>query len=137
MVNKVILIGNLGDDPENRAVGDTSVTNIRIATNETYKDKSGEKKTDTEWHSVELWGGLAKVSNQYLKKGSMVYIEGKIKTEQWQDSEGNNRRNVKIRANSMTMLDKKGTPLQQPQTKQAKSTAPAAIIESSDDSLPF
>jgi single-strand DNA-binding protein len=136
MVNKVTLIGNLGDDPEVRHLeNDNMVANIRIATNESYKDKNGEKKTITEWHNVELWGGLAKVASLYLKKGNLVYIEGKIKTEQWQDNEGNNRRNTRIRANNMTMLggDKK---------QQTQSPAPAAqqmpkVEQNNTDELPF
>jgi single-strand DNA-binding protein len=137
MVNKAILMGNLGDDPETREVGDSSVTNIRIATNETYKDKNGEQKTVTEWHSVELWGGLSKVASKYLHKGSMVYIEGKIKTEMWEDDKGQKRKNVKIRALSMKMLGGKSD------TPQTAPTNIKAVVASSksnsvtEDDLPF
>ena len=92
-INKVILVGNLGKDPEIRYLeGGTAVANFPIATSETYKDKtSGEKKTNTEWHNIVLWRGLAEIAEKYLKKGNQVYIEGKLQTRQWQDKDGNNR----------------------------------------------
>lgn len=104
-VNKVILIGNLGADPEVKYLdGNKVVANIRLATSETYKDKDGQKITQTEWHSLELWDELAKFSEKYLKKGREIYIEGKIKTDQWQDKDGNNRYSTKIRVNTLTLL---------------------------------
>lgn len=104
-VNKVILIGNLGADPEIRNLpSGTTVANFNIATSENYTNKSGERVTQTEWHRVECWEGLAKVAEQYLKKGSSVYIEGKIRTEEWQDKDGNTRYTTKIRAQNLTML---------------------------------
>jgi single-strand DNA-binding protein len=104
-VNKVILVGNLGADPEIRNLpSGSSVANFNIATSESYTNKSGEKVTQTEWHRIECWEGLAKVAEQYLKKGNSVYIEGKIRTEEWQDKEGNTRYTTKIRAQNMTML---------------------------------
>ncbi len=105
MVNKVILVGNLGDDPEIRHLETGAVVaNFSLATNESYKDKAGNRQTITEWHRIELWEGLAKVAEQYLKKGQTVYIEGKIKTENYTDKEGISRYSTKIRANTMTML---------------------------------
>lgn len=104
-VNKVILIGNLGADPEVKYLdGNKVVANIRLATSETYKDKEGQKITQTEWHSLELWDDLARFSEKYLKKGREIYIEGKIKTDQWQDKDGNTRYSTKIRVNTLTLL---------------------------------
>ncbi len=104
-VNKVILIGNLGSDPEVRHLSTGSVVaNFNIATSESYTNKSGEKVTQTEWHRIELWDGLAKVAEQYLKKGNTVYIEGKLRTENWQDNDGNSRTTTRIRATNMSLL---------------------------------
>lgn len=103
-VNKVILIGNLGADPEIRVLpSGSTVANFNIATSETYV-KDGEKVTQTEWHRIELWDGLARIAEQYLRKGSQVYIEGKLRTDSWTDSEGQNRSMVKIRGLNMTLL---------------------------------
>ncbi len=89
-VNKVILVGNLGQDPETRTTpGGTTVTNIRIATSESWKDKtSGEMKEQTEWHGIVLWNRLGEIAAEYLKKGSQVYIEGRLQTRKWQDKQG-------------------------------------------------
>lgn len=105
-VNKVILVGNLGADPETRYLpsGDP-VTNLRLATTDTWKDKtSGEKKEATEWHRVVLFRRLAEVAGQYLKKGSQVYIEGRIRTRKWQDKDGQERYTTEIEAEEMKML---------------------------------
>lgn len=104
-VNKVILIGNLGSDPEVRYLeSGSAVAKFNIATTETYTNKSGERVDNTEWHRIELWEGLAKVAEKYLKKGNQVYIEGRIRTDTWTDKEGQQRTGVTIRANSMTLL---------------------------------
>lgn len=104
-VNKVILLGNLGADPEVKHLeGDKVVANLRLATTEAYKDRSGNRVENTEWHDLELWDGQAKVAEQYLKKGSQIYVEGKIKSDTWQDDQGNNRKRMKIRVLSFTML---------------------------------
>lgn len=104
-VNKVILIGNLGADPEIRNLASgTSVANFNMATSEVFTNKNGERVTQTEWHRIECWEGLARVAEQYLKKGSSVYIEGKLRTEEWQDKEGNTRYTTKIRALNMNLL---------------------------------
>lgn len=101
----MILLGNLGADPEVRHLDSGSVVaKFSIATTESYKDKSGNKQTITEWHDVELWDGLAKIAEQYLKKGNQVYIEGKIKTDTWQDEQGQTRRKVKIRGLNMNLI---------------------------------
>jgi len=108
-VNKVILIGNLGKDPEVRHLeSGVAVANFPIATSETYKDRnSGEKVSQTEWHNVVLWRGLADVSEKYLKKGDKIYIEGKLRTRSWQDQEGNTRYTTEVVADNMTMLGKR------------------------------
>ncbi|HYG37398.1 MAG TPA: single-stranded DNA-binding protein [Cytophagales bacterium] len=108
-VNKVILIGNLGSDPEVRHLSNgSSVANFNIATSESYT-KNGEKITQTEWHRIELWDGLAKIAEQYLKKGNSVYIEGKLKTETWQDKDGVSRTTTKIRGLNMTLVGGRNT----------------------------
>lgn len=108
-VNKVILLGNLGKDPEVRYLeGGTAVANFPIATSETYKDRtSGERKTSTEWHNVVVWRGLAEIAEKYLKKGSQIYIEGKLRTRQWQDKDGNNRYTTEVVADVMQMIGKR------------------------------
>jgi single-strand DNA-binding protein len=108
-VNKVILVGNLGADPESRYMpnGD-AVVNIRLATTESWKDKnSGEKKELTEWHRVVFYRKLAEIAGQYLKKGSQVYIEGRIRTRKWQDKDGQDRYTTEIEANEMQMLGRR------------------------------
>ncbi len=109
-INKVILVGNLGQDPETRAMpSGSSVTNIRIATSESWKDKqSGEMKERTEWHSVAMFGRLAEIAGEYLRKGSQVYIEGSLRTRKWQDKQGNDRYTTEIIANEMQMLGARG-----------------------------
>ncbi len=104
-VNKVILVGNLGKDPEVKYLeGGTAVATFSIATSEKYKDKSGERVTQTEWHNIVLWRGLAEIAEKYLKKGSMVYIEGKLRTRSWDDQQGNKRYTTEIVGDNMTML---------------------------------
>jgi single-strand DNA-binding protein len=108
-VNKVILIGNLGADPETRYLpsGD-AVTNIRIATTDTWKDKSGEKQEHTEWHRVAFFGKTAEIAGEYLKKGSPVYVEGRIRTRKWQDKEGQERYSTEIVGDRMQLLGGRG-----------------------------
>ncbi|WP_234736588.1 single-stranded DNA-binding protein [Tellurirhabdus bombi] len=104
-VNKVILVGNLGGDPEVRYLdGGSVVARFNIATNESYRNRSGELVEQTEWHRIELWENLAKIAEQYLKKGSQVYVEGRLRSETWQDKEGVQRTGVRIRATGMTLL---------------------------------
>jgi single-strand DNA-binding protein len=109
-VNKVILIGNLGADPETRAMpSGTTVANLRIATSESWRDKqTGEQQERTEWHRVALFGRLAEVAGEYLRKGSKVYIEGSLRTRKWQDKEGKDRYSTEIVGNDMQMLDGRG-----------------------------
>ena len=119
-VNKVILVGNLGKDPEVKYLDNgVAVANFSLATTENYKNKEGEKVSQTEWHNIVLWRGLAEVAEKYLKKGASVYVEGKIKTRKWEDKEGNTRYNTEILADNMTMLggkkDSQETPIDPPQ----------------------
>jgi single-strand DNA-binding protein len=109
-VNKVILVGNLGQDPESRTTpGGTTVTNIRIATTDSWTDKqSGEKKEQTEWHTVVMWNRLGEIAAEYLKKGSQVYIEGRLQTRKWQDKEGKDRYSTEVVASDMQMLGGRG-----------------------------
>lgn len=105
MVNKVVLIGRLGKDPEVRHLdGDRRVANLTLATNERYTRKDGQKVETTEWHDLEMWDGLARVAEQYLKKGNLIYVEGKIKTDNYEKN-GETRYRTRIRVNSMNMLD--------------------------------
>ena len=105
-VNKVILVGNLGADPETRSMpSGMTVTNIRIATSESWKDKaSGAQQERTEWHSIALFGRLGEIAAEYLRKGSQVFIEGKLRTRKWQDKPGNDRFTTEIIADNMQML---------------------------------
>ena len=109
-VNKVILVGNLGKDPVVKYLDSgVAVANFSLATSESYKNKEGERVNQTEWHNIVLWRGLAEVAEKWLKKGSSVYIEGKIKTRKWEDKDGNTRYNTEILADNMTMLGSKST----------------------------
>ena len=104
-VNKVILIGHLGSDPEIRHLdGGSMIARFNIATTEAYNNKSGERVEQTEWHRIEMWDNLAKIAEQYLKKGSQVYVEGRLRTESWKDKEGADRTTLRIRVNNMTLL---------------------------------
>ena len=109
-INKVILVGNLGADPETRAMpSGTTVANLRIATSESWRDKqSGEQQERTEWHRVALFGRLGEIAAEYLKKGSQVYIEGSLRTRKWQDKQGNERYSTEIVASDMQMLGGRG-----------------------------
>lgn len=109
-LNKAMIIGRLGQDPEVRYTQDnTAVANLSVATGEKYKDKNGEMKENTEWHRVVLWGRTAEIAQEYLKKGSQVYIEGKIQTRSWEDKDGQTKYTTEIKGYSLTMLDSKGS----------------------------
>ena len=124
-VNKVILIGNLGKDPEVRYLDNgVAVANLSLATSENYKNKDGEKVTQTEWHDIVLWRGLAEVAEKYLKKGSSVYIEGKLRTNKWVDKDENTRYKTEVLADKLTMLGRS-----QNQEQSSETT--------SEDDLPF
>lgn len=141
-VNKAILIGNLGKDPETRQAGEKTVTNCSIATSESWKDKAtGEQKERTEWHNLVFWGKLADIAAQYLKKGSQVYIEGKITTRKWQDKEGHDRYTTEIVVHDLQMLGGKpggDTGNQRRDSAPARTPAPAASEKNfEDDDIPF
>jgi single-strand DNA-binding protein len=108
-VNKVILVGRLGRDPETRFTGGgQAVANFSVATDETYKDKNGERQKRTEWHKIVVWGKQAEIAQQYLKKGSLIFIEGRIQSREWQDKEGQKRTSFEIVASNFRMLGGKG-----------------------------
>jgi len=143
-VNKVILIGNLGADPEVRHLQNgASVANFRIATSETYKDKTtGEKREQTEWHSIVAWRGLAEITERFLRKGSKVYIEGKLRTRKWQDKDGIERYTTEVHADEMNMLDRAnpaagGENANRPAATTAATPASAQLREEEVDDLPF
>lgn len=104
-INKVILVGNLGDDPDVRETGSGIVCNISVATSESWKDRDGNRQERTEWHRVVAFGKLAEIMDEYLRKGAKVYIEGKIRTEKWTDKDGVDRYTTKVYADNMQMLD--------------------------------
>lgn len=108
-VNKVILVGNLGRDPETRyAPSGDAICNVTLATTDNWKDKAtGEKKEQTEWHRVVFFGKLAEIAGQYLKKGSQIYVEGSLRTRKWQDKDGQDRYTTEIRADEMKMLGRR------------------------------
>ncbi len=143
-VNKVILIGNLGKDPEVRYMPNgNAVANITLATSESWKDKtSGEQQEKTEWHRVVMFRRLGEIAGEYLKKGSKVYIEGKLQTRKWQDNSGNDRYTTEIVANEMQMLDSRGgsasfsgdSAAAPAKTAAASAPAPAGDF---DDDIPF
>lgn len=106
-LNKVTLIGNLGKDPEIQTFeGGTTLAKFSLATSESYKDKEGNKQTETEWHSIITWRNLAEIAGKYLKKGDTIYLEGKIKTRSYEDKEGNKRYTTEIIADNFIMLNK-------------------------------
>jgi single-strand DNA-binding protein len=108
-VNKVILVGRLGRDPESRFTSSgQQVCNFTLATDESFKDRAGERQKRTEWHRIVVWGRLAEITQQYLKRGTLVYIEGRLQTRQWDDRSGNKRTTTEIIANGMKILSPRG-----------------------------
>lgn len=136
-INKAILVGNLGADPETRHTqSGTAVCNFRIATSEAWKDKqSGEQQERTEWHSIVAWGKLGEICGEYLRKGSQVYVEGSLQTRKWQDKDGQDRYTTEIVAREMQMLGGRGE-RQEPRPAQSPQQAPAPAVDDSSD-LPF
>ena len=150
-VNKVILVGHLGKDPETRYMpnGD-AITNATLATSESWKDKqTGEKKEQTEWHRLVFYRKLAEIAGQYLRKGSLIYIEGSLKTRKWQDKDGQDRFTTEINADEMKMLGSKGDGQQQegqrpqqtqqrpPANTQRQPQGQAGGFSDMDDDIPF
>ena len=143
-INKVILVGNLGADPETRYMpSGSAVTNIRVATTESWKDKdTGDQQERTEWHSVAFFGRLAEIVAEYLRKGSQVYIEGKLLTRKWQDREGNDRWSTEVVAYEMQMLGGRPgsnapAPAPAPAAAQVGADAPQPPPGEFDDDIPF
>ena len=137
-VNKVILVGNLGADPEVRYTsGGTAVANLRMATNERWTDKSGQKQERTEWHRVVVWGRQAEVAGEYMRKGQLVYVEGSLQTRQWEDRDGNTRYTTEIRAQLTRMLGGRGAQADQeaPGMDQEPDFGPEPQV--SEDDIPF
>ena len=157
MINKVILIGNLGRDPEVRKLeSGSSVAKFSLATNESYRDKSGEWQTLTEWHNIVMWRALAERAERDLKKGSLVYIEGKLTHRSWQDQEGKDRYTTEVVAYTMRSLDRreggsrgfgndfpgledevKSSPFTSPSSIDADNPAVEKQLPPEDDDLPF
>ena len=142
-INKVILVGNLGRDPEVRyAASGAAVANVTIATSESWKDKnSGEKQERTEWHRIVFFGRLAEIASEYLKKGSQIYVEGRLQTRKWQDKDGNDRYTTEVVANEMQMLGSRGgasAPADNYNQDNQSSAVPAAAGPVDfDDDIPF
>lgn len=147
-INKVILVGNLGQDPELRYTGSgTAVCTLRLATNESYKGNDGEWVERTEWHTVVAWSRLAEICNEYLKKGSQVYFEGSLQTREWEDKEGNKRYSTEVKAREMMLLGgagggdgapapaKKAPAKPEPSKAKAKPDPDYSFVP--DDDLPF
>jgi single-strand DNA-binding protein len=132
-VNKVILIGNLGKDPEVRHLeGGAAVAKFPLATTESFKDKAGQRIEQTEWHNIVLWRGLAEVAEKYLKKGMTIYVEGKLRTRSWDDKEGHKHYTTEVVTDNFTILSK----------RESSSTAPGkddgeSILPKTGDDLPF
>jgi len=147
-VNKAILVGNVGKDPEIRYLdGGTALCRLTLATNETYRTKDGERVTQTEWHNIVLWRGLAEIAEKYVKKGAQLYIEGRIKTRSWDDKDGNKRYTTEIVADNLQMLGRKGDdqssgsgsgsePSGQSNNAQYQDYSPEQNMDETDD-LPF
>jgi len=148
-VNKVILVGNLGKDPEVRYMPNgNAIANITLATTDSWKDKqTGEQQEKTEWHRIVMFRRLGEIAGEYLKKGSQVYIEGKLQTRKWQDNSGNDRYTTEIVANEMQMLGGRGggsagfpadsAPARSAPAQSAPAPAPAAAGGDFDDDIPF
>lgn len=139
-VNKVLLIGNLGADPETRYTqSGSAIANLRIATSETWRDKeTGQQQERTEWHSVAIFGKLAEIAGQYLRKGSKVYIEGSLRTRKWQDkTSGQDRYTTEIVASELQMLDGKRDDSPQDYGKAGKPDHAMAAADDFDDDIPF
>ena len=151
-VNKVILVGNLGRDPETRyTTSGDAVTNIRLSTTDTWKDKAGEKQERTEWHNIVFYGRQAEIAGEYLKKGRQIYVEGRLQTRKWQDKEGQDRYTTEIIADRMQMLGSREgggaaaaaepaerTPGSEPRSGARSAAAPAKKnVDDLDDDIPF
>jgi single-strand DNA-binding protein len=138
-VNKVILMGRLGSDPEVRTLeSGTLVANVSLATSESYTDKSGNKQEITEWHRLEFWDPLSKIVQQYCKKGDLLFVEGKIKTDNWTDKDGQQRKTQKIRVQALQLMPKSSgsVPKESDPVDMPKSSS-TPVSEPVEDDLPF
>jgi single-strand DNA-binding protein len=139
-VNKVILVGNLGKDPEVRHLENgRAVANFSLATSETYKNKQGERVTNTEWHNIVLWSPIAEIAEKFLKKGNQVYIEGKLTSRSWDDQDGNKRYTTEVVGNNLTLLGTKsdGDSGGSSNTSQSSASEVTSIPQDDSDDLPF
>ena len=144
MINKAILVGRLGGDPEVRyTASGTPVANFSLATDEFWNDQSGERQRRTEWHRIVVWSRLAEICEKYLRKGSLIYIEGRIQTREWDDRDGNRRRTTEIVAREMKMLGSRsdemgmGSGAQRPASRASQPSQPSQEVEITDDDIPF
>lgn len=139
MLNKVQIIGRLGKDPETKYLPNgTAVTNVSIATTERWKGKDGSKQEKTEWHKVVFWGRIAEIAGEYLAKGSLAYVEGKLETRKWQDQGGNDRYTTEIKAHELKLLGADSGNHQEPQQPKSRQQAPQQQAqEFSDEDIPF
>ncbi len=132
-VNKVIIVGNLGQDPEARFTPQgTAVTNLSVATNESWKNQNGEIQDRTEWHRVVIYGKMAETASQYMQKGQMVYVEGRLQTNEWEDQNKNKRKTTEIRCDNFTMLGRRSDVGAVKNVQEASPTN-----EEDSDDLPF
>ncbi len=131
-VNKVIIIGNVGADPELRYTpGGTAVANFNVATNESWTDNNGERQERTEWHRIVVWGRLAEICNQYLRKGSKIYVEGRLQTREWEGQDGVKKQRTEIVADNMILLDRPpASPTSVTQTTEAASVSDGTALQS-------
>tara|TARA_B100001996_G_scaffold67864_1_gene49473 strand:- start:1175 stop:1600 length:426 start_codon:yes stop_codon:yes gene_type:complete len=138
-VNKALIIGNLGQDPDIKYTQSGSpVANLSVATSERWKDKNtGEQKEQTEWHRVVVFGRLAEIAEQYLKKGSKIFIEGKIQTRDWEDAEGNKRYTTEVVAREMTMLDSRSSMGSDTPSSSDSSVKDVAKDDNTEEDIPF
>ncbi len=137
MVNRVVLIGRLGRDPEVRYTqSKQAVANFSLATNERWVDAGGNRQERTEWHNVVVWGKLAEICGQFLKKGKLVFIEGRLQTREWDDRDGNKRRTTEVVATNMQMLDRGGEAGSGPSQDESPDSAPMEV-GITDDDIPF
>ena len=143
-VNKVILVGHLGKDPEVRHLdGNNTVANFPLATSESYTTRDGNKVEQTEWHNIVLWRKLAEIAEKYVKKGSLVYIEGRLRTRSWDDKDGNKRYTTEVVASSMQMLDKRSDDNNRnnqnssSESQTSSNTTKDIVLDEPNDDLPF
>jgi len=146
-VNKVILVGNLGRDPEVRYIKDgTAVANLRIATSENWNDANGQKQERTEWHRIVAWGKLAEIAKEYMTKGKQIYVEGRLQTRSWDDREGNKRYTTEVRADQILMLGTRGdsggargvpSSPDSPDSPDSQPQPPDQPFQATDEDVPF